>query len=114
MKTNFHKLSFGFLFFFMLLLEACTYNHLPESNKTIILNWYPAPAHQTKEEFTTGLVWMFSYLGAKLPANKFDDGVKFISSNKIEIDFEALGFADFAINYFKILVSKIILTIKVN
>ena len=107
MKTNFHKLSFGFLFFFMLLHEACTYNHLPESNKTIILNWYPAPAHQTKEEFTTGLVWMFSYLGAKLPANKFDDGVKFISSNKIEIDFEALDFADFALNYLKILVSKI-------
>ena len=67
MKTNFHKLGFGFLFFFMLLHEACTYNHLPESNKTIILNWYPAPAHQTKEEFTTGMVWLFSYLGAKLP-----------------------------------------------
>lgn len=107
MKTNFHKLSFGFLFFFMLLHEACTYNHLPESNKTILLNWYPAPANQTKEEFTTGLVWMFSYLGAKLPADKFDEGVKFVSSNKIEIDFEALGFADFALNYLKILVSKI-------
>ncbi len=97
MKINFHKLSFGFLFFFMLLHEACTYNHLPESNKKIILNWYPAPALQTKEEFTTGLVWLFSYLGAKLPAENFKEGVKFIESKKIEIDINELGFSEEAI-----------------
>ena len=98
MKTNFHKLGFGFLFFFMLLHEACTYNHLPESNKTIILNWYPAPAHQTKEEFTTGMVWLFSYLGAKLPTEKFDLGIKFIEAKKIEINIAELGFSEHAIN----------------
>lgn len=85
--------------------HACTYNHLPEDTKTIILNWYPAPANQTKDEFTTGLVWLFSYLGARLPASKFEKAVQFKSSNKIEVNFDELGFADFALNHLSGLVS---------
>lgn len=75
-----------------LCLQACTYNHLPESNKKIILVWHPAPANQTKQEFTVGLQWLFSYLGAKLPANTFDEGLNFIDENKIEINIDNLGF----------------------
>jgi hypothetical protein len=72
--------------------QACTYNKLPESNKSILLNWYPAPANQTKEQYTTGLIWLLSYLGAKLPSSQFDQGLKFISENKIEMNIDELGF----------------------
>ncbi len=98
MKINFHKISFGFLCSFMLLHEACTYNHLPASNKKIILNWYSAPALQTKEDFTTGILWLFSYLGAKLPNDKFESALKFIDDKKIEVDITELGFSEQAIN----------------
>jgi hypothetical protein len=77
---------------FTLLQTACTYNHLPESNKKIILNWYTAPANQTKEEYTTGLMWLLSYLGAKLPSSQFEQGIKFISDYKIEMNIDELGF----------------------
>jgi hypothetical protein len=97
MKVRLRPFYVGFLSCFMMLQIACTYNHLPESNKTIILNWYPAPALQKKEEFTTGLVWLFSYLGAKLPAENFKEGIKFIESKKIEIDINELGFSETAI-----------------
>ena len=97
MKVKLHKNSLVLLCFYALLQMACTYNHLPESNKKVILIWYPAPAIQTKEEFTTGLTWLFSYLGAKLPAEQFNDGVKFLETSKIEIDISKLGFPEFAI-----------------
>jgi len=105
MKVRLQPIYLGFLSCFMMLQIACTYNHLPESNKKIILIWYPAPALQTKEEFTTGLAWLFSYLGAKLPAEKFKEGVKFIESKKIEIDINELGFSEPAINNLEKLIS---------
>jgi hypothetical protein len=108
MKKNFFIVKHCFLMIVCaLFLQTCTYNHLPESNSKVLLNWYPAPANQTQDEYTTGMVWLFSYLGAKLPSNKFDKGILFISSNKIEIDFEKLGFADFALNHLKNINSKI-------
>jgi hypothetical protein len=97
MKRGWRQICLVFLCCYTLLQIACTYNHLPESNKKIILNWYPAPALQTKEEFTTGLVWLFSYLGAKLPAENFKEGVKFIESKKIELNIDELGFSAQAI-----------------
>lgn len=75
-----------------LCIQACTYNHLPESNKSVVLVWYPAPANQSRQDFTIGLQWLFSYLGAKLPSNKFDEAVRFIDKNKIEININDLGF----------------------
>jgi len=108
MKKKNSILIYALLLILVLILQqACTYNHLPESNKTIILNWYPAPANQTIEEFTTGMAWLFSYLGAKLPSNQFEEGVKFIASNKIEINLDELGFADFAVNHLETLISQI-------
>lgn len=98
---------FLYLILSVIILEGCTYNHLPESNKTIILNWYAAPANQTKDEFTTGMTWLFSYLGAKLPAEKFDKGVHFVSEHKIEINIEELGFAEFAVIHLKSLIALI-------
>jgi hypothetical protein len=97
MKVRLQPIYLGFLSCFMMLQIACTYNHLPESNKKIILIWYPAPALQTKEEFATGIVWLFSYLGAKLPSDKFDLGMKFIESKKIELNIDELGFSAQAI-----------------
>ena len=98
MKNGILSCYVGFIFSFLLLQEACTYNHLPESNKKIILNWYSAPALQTKEDFTTGILWLFSYLGAKLPNDKFESALKFIDDKKIEVDITELGFSEQAIN----------------
>jgi hypothetical protein len=89
----------------ILLQQACTYNHLPESAKTILLNWYPAPANQSKVEFTTGLVWLFSYLGATVPKDKFSEAIIFGSSNRIEVNIEALGFSSNAVKVLEKLIA---------
>lgn len=80
-----------------MMLESCTYNHLPENNSKIILLWHPSPAHQTREEFTTGMIWLLSYLGAKLPQENFEKGVTFFENNKVEMTFDRLGFSTNAI-----------------
>ena len=107
MKATFYLNILCIIALIILLNESCTYNHLPESNNTIILNWYTQPANQTKEEFTTGLIWLFSYLGAKLPQNQFDEAIKFIASNKVEVNFEKLGFPDFSLKHIDKLTSLI-------
>lgn len=99
MKVTFYSKILCIIVSIIIFNESCTYNHLPEGNNKIILNWYIAPANQTQQEFTTGLIWLLSYLGAKLPQDQFNDGVKFIASNKVEINFEKLGFPDFSVKY---------------
>jgi hypothetical protein len=76
---------------------SCTYNHLPENSDKLILIQYSAPANQTNEEFITGITWLFSYLGAKLPSDKFEAAVKYTGSQKIEIDIDLLGFTEEAV-----------------
>lgn len=98
----------------IILFQYCTYNHLPENNKTIILNWHSAPAYQSKEQFTTGLIWLFSYLGAALPKESFDKAVQFKSADKIEINIEELGFSDEAEEYLRVLLFKLKATEEYN
>lgn len=74
-------------------LQSCTYHHLPDSNKFLLLNWYPAPANQSKTDFTEGMAWLLSYLGAKLPVDNFERGLTFIDEQKIELNIDELGFS---------------------
>jgi hypothetical protein len=104
MKVRLQAIYLGFLSCVIMLQMACTYNHLPESNKKIILIWYPAPALQSKEEFTTGMLWLFSYLGAKLPSDKFESSIKFIEEKKVEININELGFSEQAATYIQELI----------
>jgi hypothetical protein len=91
-------------------LQSCTYHHLPESNKVIVLRWYPAPANQSKEEFMVGVSWLLSYLGAKLPLNTYEQGVKFIETQKVELNIDALGFSSNAEQYLQELIAFVKLT----
>ena len=93
--------------FVFISIASCTYNHLPESNHQILLIRHRGPDLQTKDEFKTGMVWLLSYLGAKLPKESFDMGVKFLENNKLELNIDHLEFSGPAVNSLSQLIQQI-------
>ena len=100
------KKNLSYILFIIVFCSCyCTYNHLPENNSKIILLQYAAPANQSNEQFMTGITWLFSYLGAKLPTEQYDEAVKYVGPQKIEVDINLLGFSNSAVEQLSTLIS---------
>jgi len=101
---------FLFLPFTFLLLaipyQSCRYDVQEEIDERITLIRYSFPETQTEQEFIVGMAWLFSYLGAELPKEKFSSALT-VSGNKIFVKLELLGFEESALTALRIISSKL-------
>lgn len=96
-------------FIFLLLAipyQSCRYDVQEEIDERITLIRYSFPETQTEQEFIDGVAWLFSYLGAELPKEKFSSALT-VRGNKIFVKLELLGFEESALTTLRIISSKL-------
>lgn len=101
--------SSALLFIFLISISSwysCRYDKLEELDERITLIRYPFPETQTEQEFIDGTAWLFSYLGAELPKDKFAEAVK-LTDNKLAIKLDLLGFNSEALDVLRKIVAKL-------
>ena len=86
--------------------QSCRYDVQEEIDERITLIRYSFPETQTEQEFIDGMAWLFSYLGAELPKEKFSSALT-VSGNKIFVKLELLGFDESALTALRIISSKL-------
>jgi hypothetical protein len=86
--------------------QSCRYDVQEEIDERITLIRYSFPETQTEQEFIDGMAWLFSYLGAELPKEKFSSALT-VKGNKIFVKLELLGFEESALTALRIISSKL-------
>lgn len=79
----------------------------PEMDLALNLRWSKNYPGESWAEVKTGLIWAFSYLGAKLPKGSFDASVHQIDSNRFAINFNTLGFEYYALTTIEMLIGEV-------
>lgn len=79
----------------------------PEMDLALNLRWSKNYPGESWAEVKTGLIWAFSYLGAKLPKGSFDASVHPIDSNRFAINFNTLGFEYYALTTIEMLIGEV-------
>ncbi len=72
---------------------------IPQHDYSINLRWNQAYENETKENVETGLLWVFSFLGADIPKGSFNQA-KTWGNNILKIDLSKVGFNPIALNAF--------------
>ncbi|MFN5628816.1 MAG: hypothetical protein ACK48W_05970 [Bacteroidota bacterium] len=86
--------------------QSCRYDVQEEIDERITLIRYSFPETQTEQEFIDGMAWLFSYLGAELPKEKFSSALT-VRGNKIFVKLELLGFEESALTTLRTISSKL-------
>lgn len=103
-QTFIHFKGIGKLILFLvavvMIIDACKrdaeiiYN--PNDGLILNLKWNQAYVKETKLEVESGLMWVFSFLGADLPIGSMQSSLVW-KGNLLQIDFSKLGFNDHAL-----------------
>lgn len=101
------------VFIFWILICSCNQNK--EITSPVILNeitlkWNKAYTTETQQNVDLGLRWYLSFLGATMPRSTWNEGVKWLSEDKVLLRFDKLGFKTNALAAF----AQIITTVKRN
>lgn len=87
---------------------GCQQKHQqPKMDLELKLRWSKSLPNEDWSHVKTGLIWAFSYLGAKLPIGSFDAAVNRIDSNRFSINLSNLGFEHYALTTIESLIFQI-------
>lgn len=79
----------------------------PGLDVKITLRWSKIIPQENHTDLKTGLIWAFSYLGAKLPKGSFETAFHPIDSSRFSLDIVKLGFEKQTLNSIHFLIGRI-------